>query len=38
MGVLYGYGSRAEIEEAEPDFIAETPDEIAGIVLEEMAV
>ena len=38
MGVLYGYGSRAEIEEAGPDFIAETPDEIAGIVLEEMAV
>ena len=33
-GVLYGYGSREEIESAKPDFIAETPDEISRIVLD----
>lgn len=37
MGVLYGYGSREEIESAEPDFIAETPDEIGRIILGEEA-
>lgn len=38
MGVLYGYGSREEIESAEPDFIAETPGEISRIVLDGSGV
>lgn len=32
LGVLYGYGSREEIESAGPDYIAETP-EAAGRIL-----
>lgn len=38
MGVLYGYGSREEIESAEPDFIAEIPNEISRIVLDGFGV
>ena len=38
MGVLYGYGSREEIESAEPDFIAEIPNEISRIVLDGSGV
>lgn len=34
MGVLYGYGSREEIEAAGPDLIAETPADIAALILQ----
>ncbi len=34
MGVLYGYGSREEIENAGPDLIAETPADIAALILQ----
>lgn len=33
MGVLYGYGSREELEEAGADYIAETTADIAEIIL-----
>ena len=32
-GVLYGYGSRGELEFAGADFIAETPEDIKNIIL-----
>lgn len=34
MGVLYGYGSRKELEDAGADYIAETTADIAAIILE----
>ena len=34
MGVLYGYGSREEKEGAGPDLIAETPADIAALILQ----
>ena len=33
IGVLYGYGSREEIESAEPDRIAETVSELEKILI-----
>ncbi len=33
LGVLYGYGSREEMEKASPDFLAQTPEEAADIIL-----
>ena len=33
MGVLYGYGSREELESAGPDYIAETPEKAGDILL-----
>ncbi len=33
MGVLYGYGTKAELEEACPDYIASSPKEIADMIL-----
>ncbi len=36
IGVLYGYGSREELEEAGAVMIAETAEELAGILTEEM--
>lgn len=33
IGVLFGYGSREELESAGADYIAGTPSEIAGIIL-----
>lgn len=35
MGVLYGYGSREEIEAAGPDLIAETPADVTALILQE---
>lgn len=35
MGVLYGYGSREELENAAPDHIAETPEEAGRILLSQ---
>lgn len=32
MGVLFGYGSRAELETAGAEWIAETPEEIAAVI------
>ena len=34
MGVLYGYGDRAELEAAGADYIVEKANQIAGVVLE----
>lgn len=34
-GVLYGYGSRRELEDAGADYIAEKPEDIAAYILEE---
>lgn len=33
IGVLYGFGSRSELEEADPEYIAETPQDIGSIIL-----
>lgn len=33
IGVLYGYGSREELEKAGADYIAEQPDDVAKIVI-----
>ena len=33
IGVLYGYGSREELEEAGATFVAETPEEILKYIL-----
>lgn len=33
IGVLFGYGSREELETAGADYIANTPEDIAGIIL-----
>ena len=33
MGVLYGYGDRAELEGAGAEMIAETPEEVCGLIL-----
>ena len=33
LGVLYGYGSREELEKAGPDYIAATPEEAGEILL-----
>ncbi|EOI00152.1 hypothetical protein UAW_00166 [Enterococcus haemoperoxidus ATCC BAA-382] len=35
MGVLYGFGDRAELESAGADYIAVTPEEIEEIILKE---
>ena len=35
MGVLYGYGSREEIEAAGPDLIAEMPADVTALILQE---
>lgn len=34
-GVLYGYGTRGELEDAGADYIAETPEDIADYILGE---
>jgi len=36
IGVLYGYGSREELEQAGATAIARTPDELADILLEDL--
>lgn len=36
IGVLYGYGSREELEKAHTRYVAETPEEVTEIVLKEM--
>jgi len=36
VGVLYGYGSREELEQAGATAIAQTPDELAGILLGDL--
>ena len=33
LGVLYGYGDRAELEGAGAEMIAETPEEVCGLIL-----
>jgi phosphoglycolate phosphatase len=33
IGVLYGYGTRAELEEAKPTRICARPDELLEIIL-----
>jgi len=35
MGVLYGYGSRAELEAAGADYLAETVPEVAALILRD---
>lgn len=35
VGVLYGYGSREELEQAGATYIAGTPDDLAALLLEE---
>ena len=34
IGVLYGYGSREELERAGADMIAVTPDDISKLILQ----
>jgi len=35
IGITWGYGSRAELEEAKPERIADSPQELCRIILEE---
>jgi len=35
VGVLYGYGDRAELEKAGADYIVETVEELNGLLLYE---
>ena len=36
IGVLYGYGSQAELQDAGAAYIAHTPEEVAGYILEAL--
>ena len=36
IGVLYGYGSKEELEEAGADGLAETPEEVVRMILNGM--
>ena len=33
LGILYGYGSREELEEAGAELIAETPEKVCDLLL-----